>query len=287
MSDEAFELFVARRMAELMVERWDRASPITPASYTSGQSNWRRFQTRLAPMGREPRGPDGLKGRSWPTSTGNGETATRPLSIHRPSSLVCTGGPRRSAPGSQLRRTSGAVPRRPAHDAHRNSGRRSPRKLLRAVVARLLGHATRQIANDPISYGTRIRAVVPSFDVFQDVIAEATRGVDARHVLDLGIGTGETARRVLELRARLLRRVFRIDPFGQSSKSLGRKTGSLAGSGGFHDLSVSLAGNGRGPWLSAAAPSVVTPRCAPTGPRSRTRCPGWPGCSQRACDRRG
>jgi tRNA (cmo5U34)-methyltransferase len=80
-----------------------------------------------------------------------------------------------------------------------DNGRRSPRKLLRAVVARLLGDATRQIANDPISYGTRIRAAVPSFDVFQDVVAEATRGVDARHVLDLGIGTGETARRVLEL----------------------------------------------------------------------------------------
>ena len=40
---------------------------------------------------------------------------------------------------------------------------------------------------------------MPSFDAFQDTIAEATREVDARLVLDLGIGTGETARRVLEL----------------------------------------------------------------------------------------
>ena len=74
------------------------------------------------------------------------------------------------------------------------------RKLFRAVVARLLGRrGAGQIANDPFSYETRIRAAVPAFDAFQDTVAEATRGLDARLVLDLGIGTGETARRVLEL----------------------------------------------------------------------------------------
>ena len=81
-----------------------------------------------------------------------------------------------------------------------DNGRRSPRKLLRAIVAGLLGRrGAGQIANDPSSYETRIRAAVPAFDAFQDTLADATRGLDARLVLDLGIGTGETARRVLEL----------------------------------------------------------------------------------------
>jgi SAM-dependent methyltransferase len=67
-------------------------------------------------------------------------------------------------------------------------------------VAGLLGRrGARQIANDPFSYETRIRAAVPAFDAFQDTVADATRGLDARLVLDLGIGTDETARRVLEL----------------------------------------------------------------------------------------
>ena len=84
-----------------------------------------------------------------------------------------------------------------------DNGQRWPHKLLRAVVARLLGRrGAGQIANDPSSYETRIRAAVPAFDAFQDTVAEATRGLDARLVLDLGIGTGETARRVLELHPR-------------------------------------------------------------------------------------
>ena len=88
-----------------------------------------------------------------------------------------------------------------------DNGQRSPRKLLRAVVARLLGRrGTGQFADDPVSYGARIRAAVPSFDSFQDRVAEATLALDAQLVLDLGIGTGETARRVLELhpQARLI-----------------------------------------------------------------------------------
>lgn len=81
-----------------------------------------------------------------------------------------------------------------------DNGWRSLKALLRAIVVRLLGRkSTRQIADDPMRYGMQIRAVVPSFDVFQNTIAEATRGIDARRVLDLGIGTGETARRVLDL----------------------------------------------------------------------------------------
>ena len=50
----------------------------------------------------------------------------------------------------------------------------------------------------------------------------------------------------LEITWRPLRRLFRVHPFGQSFEDLGGKAGSLARSGDFHDLSVSLAGNGRG-----------------------------------------
>ena len=91
-----------------------------------------------------------------------------------------------------------------ARPPHANLLVRSARRAsLRAVVARLLGRrGAGQIANDPSSYETRIRAAVPAFDAFQDTVAEATRGLDARLVLDLGIGTGETARRVLELHPR-------------------------------------------------------------------------------------
>jgi tRNA (cmo5U34)-methyltransferase len=40
------------------------------------------------------------------------------------------------------------------------------------------------------------RLEIPRFDEFQDAVAEATRHVDARSVLELGVGTDETARRV-------------------------------------------------------------------------------------------
>jgi hypothetical protein len=54
----------------------------------------------------------------------------------------------------------------------------------------------------------------------------------------------------LELPLRPLRCLVRVGPFGQSREDLGRKTGSFARSGVFHDLSVSLAENGRGvTWL--------------------------------------
>jgi tRNA (cmo5U34)-methyltransferase len=50
---------------------------------------------------------------------------------------------------------------------------------------------------DPGTYLDEIRADIPRFDELQEVVVEATRGVAARRVLDLGTGTGETARRVL------------------------------------------------------------------------------------------
>jgi tRNA (cmo5U34)-methyltransferase len=50
----------------------------------------------------------------------------------------------------------------------------------------------------PDSYLDDIRADVERFDEFQEAVADATRGLEARRILELGTGTGETARRVLE-----------------------------------------------------------------------------------------
>jgi tRNA threonylcarbamoyl adenosine modification protein (Sua5/YciO/YrdC/YwlC family) len=50
---------------------------------------------------------------------------------------------------------------------------------------------------DASSYADAIRSDVPAYDAFQDSVAAAS-GAGARRILDLGTGTGETARRVLE-----------------------------------------------------------------------------------------
>jgi L-threonylcarbamoyladenylate synthase len=50
---------------------------------------------------------------------------------------------------------------------------------------------------DAGTYTDEIRADIPAYDVFQDRVAAAS-GTGARRILDLGTGTGETARRVLE-----------------------------------------------------------------------------------------
>jgi len=52
---------------------------------------------------------------------------------------------------------------------------------------------------DPDRYATGIRHEIAHFDDLQDAVAEATRGLAARSVLELGVGTGETARRVRPL----------------------------------------------------------------------------------------
>ena len=52
---------------------------------------------------------------------------------------------------------------------------------------------------DPDLYLAAIRAEVAGYDDFQDAVAGATEGVDANAVLELGVGTGETARRVRAL----------------------------------------------------------------------------------------
>jgi tRNA (cmo5U34)-methyltransferase len=50
---------------------------------------------------------------------------------------------------------------------------------------------------DPASYLAMIRADVPAYDELQERAAAATADVAARRILDLGAGTGETARQVL------------------------------------------------------------------------------------------
>jgi tRNA (cmo5U34)-methyltransferase len=51
----------------------------------------------------------------------------------------------------------------------------------------------------PEAYPSEIRAEIPSYDELQERVVGATRGCSARAVLDLGVGTGETARRLLAL----------------------------------------------------------------------------------------
>jgi tRNA (cmo5U34)-methyltransferase len=63
----------------------------------------------------------------------------------------------------------------------------------RSVVGAVMG----QFHWDPESYLTLMAQEVPDYEVVQDETAAATRGVDTRTILELGTGTGETARRVL------------------------------------------------------------------------------------------
>jgi tRNA (cmo5U34)-methyltransferase len=50
---------------------------------------------------------------------------------------------------------------------------------------------------DPATYLKEIREDIPVFDELQEQTARATKGIDARRILELGVGTGMTARRVL------------------------------------------------------------------------------------------
>ena len=66
----------------------------------------------------------------------------------------------------------------------------------------LAEHAVREALTgqyhfDPSSYEEMIRADIPVYDAFQDVAAEAA-GTGARSILELGTGTGQTARRLLQ-----------------------------------------------------------------------------------------
>lgn len=49
----------------------------------------------------------------------------------------------------------------------------------------------------PEAYLELVRNEVPAYDRLQEIVAQATSGVDARSILDLGVGTGVTSQRVL------------------------------------------------------------------------------------------
>ena len=51
----------------------------------------------------------------------------------------------------------------------------------------------------PDHYLELMHSEVPAFDEFQERVSAATAGLTVTRILELGIGTGETARRVLEL----------------------------------------------------------------------------------------
>lgn len=59
---------------------------------------------------------------------------------------------------------------------------------------------------DPSTYLENMRADIPVFDDLQDETARATEGIAVEDILELGIGTGMTAKRVLAVhpRARLV-----------------------------------------------------------------------------------
>lgn len=50
---------------------------------------------------------------------------------------------------------------------------------------------------DPATYLNMVLAEVPAYRDLQQQVAEATRGIDAGAILELGVGTGETASAVL------------------------------------------------------------------------------------------
>ena len=49
---------------------------------------------------------------------------------------------------------------------------------------------------DPTTYLETIRKEVPAYDELQQAVAEATAGIHAERVLELGVGTGQTSPRV-------------------------------------------------------------------------------------------
>jgi hypothetical protein len=63
----------------------------------------------------------------------------------------------------------------------------------------MVGPGGDQFHFDPATYLETIRAEVPAYDELQDAVAEATACIHTERVLELGVGTGQTSRRVLYL----------------------------------------------------------------------------------------
>jgi tRNA (cmo5U34)-methyltransferase len=60
-------------------------------------------------------------------------------------------------------------------------------------------HNGDQFHFDPASYLETIRAEVPAYDELQAAVGEATVGIRTARVLELGVGTGQTSKRILDL----------------------------------------------------------------------------------------
>jgi tRNA (cmo5U34)-methyltransferase len=65
----------------------------------------------------------------------------------------------------------------------------------------MVGFVT-EIEWDPDQYLATMLGEIPGFEELEDRVAAATKGADARNVLELGTGTGETAVRVLSFHPR-------------------------------------------------------------------------------------
>jgi tRNA (cmo5U34)-methyltransferase len=57
---------------------------------------------------------------------------------------------------------------------------------------------THQFHFDPDTYLANMREDIPVFDELQEETARATEGIDVQDILELGVGTGLTSKRVLE-----------------------------------------------------------------------------------------
>jgi tRNA (cmo5U34)-methyltransferase len=57
---------------------------------------------------------------------------------------------------------------------------------------------THQFHFDPDTYLENMQADIPVFDELQEQTARATEGIDVQDILELGVGTGMTSKRVLE-----------------------------------------------------------------------------------------
>jgi L-threonylcarbamoyladenylate synthase len=137
----------------------------------------------------------GLEGVAWPVLQSSANLAGGddarvldqvPESIRRAADLVLDGGERPGTPST-------VVDLRGFEDAGDWSIIR-PGEVDEAAVAAALGH---QFHFDPGTYLAEMRAEIPDYDRLQDELAGAS-GAGARMVLDLGTGTGQTARRLLE-----------------------------------------------------------------------------------------
>ena len=80
----------------------------------------------------------------------------------------------------------------------------------------------REVHFEPEGYLERIRDEIRGYDELQDRVAAATVGVEARRILELGVGTGETSRSVLPLHPGA-----RLTGIDSSAEMLKRARGTL------------------------------------------------------------